>query len=102
MAVIAVYNPVCGNGTAKPFFDEHVLPLLSASDKAPDKVAGTESPGHAGSLIVDFMASEGGEITIILAAGDGTLHEMINALDSTSFEGSEADTLPRSIRFVLI
>ncbi|KAG5634343.1 hypothetical protein H0H81_002329 [Sphagnurus paluster] len=76
--IIAIYNPVCGHGNAKLFFDEHVLPLLSKHGKIPVKVIPTERPGHAGQIIADFLEFTQGEVIVVLGSGDGTLHEIIN------------------------
>ena len=52
MALLVVYNPVCGNSSGKDIVDTHVLPLLVAQGRHPDKVAETEHPGHAGTIVL--------------------------------------------------
>ncbi|GBE82572.1 Sphingosine kinase 1 [Sparassis crispa] len=80
MPVFVIYNPVCGDGTANELFQEHVLPLIEKSSKVVDKIIVTESQGHAASALRESFAQED-PITVVLGAGDGTLHEIINAPD---------------------
>ncbi|KAJ7135042.1 hypothetical protein C8R43DRAFT_1072936 [Mycena crocata] len=116
MALLVLYNPVCGDSTAKAFFDGHVLPLLQRSGKVINKVAATEHSGHAGKLLVDFLEEhEGwwghltssttkesaGEVTVVLGSGDGTLNECIATLSSAQFTGARAGAPPRVV-FVLV
>lgn len=82
MVLIAIYNPVCGAGNAKSFFYGRVLPLLREHGKNVDKVFETEGPGHAGNVLLDSLGSLQGALTVVLGSGDGTLHEIINALSS--------------------
>ncbi|CAK5264071.1 unnamed protein product, partial [Mycena citricolor] len=60
MTILAIYNPAAGAGTAKSFFEDHVLPLLASHGKTVDKVVGTEHPGHAGEILVDFIRAHDG------------------------------------------
>jgi hypothetical protein len=100
MPLIAIYNPVCGNGTALSFFEEHVLPLLSKHGKTVDKFVPTMYKGHAGELVLDFVKEQVLEdITIILGSGDGTLHEIINYLSSAAV--SAPTPFPR-IHFAIV
>ena len=71
MPVLVIYNPVCGDGAAKSFLDTRVLPLLEKHGKSVDAIAPTLSVGHAGTLLIDFMESREGAITVLLASGDG-------------------------------
>ncbi|KAH9946412.1 ATP-NAD kinase-like domain-containing protein [Epithele typhae] len=84
--VLVVYNPVCGDRSAQAFFDAHVLPLLAQHGVAPAKVATTESPGHVGQLLVDFLAAAdpAAPLSVVLGSGDGTLHELINVLHKSA------------------
>ncbi|KAI0670709.1 ATP-NAD kinase-like domain-containing protein [Trametes maxima] len=85
MPVIVIYNPVSGDRAAKAFFDDHVLPLLKQHNVHVDKVVPTESSGHAGEIVVDFLTSitadQSHPLSIVLGSGDGTLHELINTLN---------------------
>ncbi|EIW60701.1 uncharacterized protein TRAVEDRAFT_118975 [Trametes versicolor FP-101664 SS1] len=86
MTVLVIYNPVCGDRSAKALFDDHVLPLLAEHNITPDKVVATESSGHAGKIVADFLASSGDQeqpVSVVLGSGDGTLHELINELNNT-------------------
>ncbi|KAI0332049.1 hypothetical protein GY45DRAFT_1400049 [Cubamyces sp. BRFM 1775] len=83
MPLLVVYNPVCGDRSAKALFDDHVLPLLSQHNLSPDKVVATESSGHVGNVVADFLTSHPDKpISVILGSGDGTLHELINVLNN--------------------
>ena len=85
MPLLVVYNPVSGDSSGGAFFKEHVLPLLKDKNVTPDRVEETTAPGHAGTLVADFLAtvSESTEaVSVILGSGDGTLHELINALNN--------------------
>ncbi|OBZ75746.1 Sphingosine kinase 1 [Grifola frondosa] len=82
MPLLVLYNPVCGDGTAQQFFNEHVLPLIASSGKVPDKIAATDRAGHSGAIVADFLASAKSPATVVLGSGDGTLHEIINVLNS--------------------
>ncbi|KAI0646738.1 ATP-NAD kinase-like domain-containing protein [Trametes meyenii] len=88
MPVIVIYNPVSGDRTAKAFFDDHVLPLLKQRGVDVDKVVPTESSGHAGKIVVDLLTSTNADwshpLSIVLGSGDGTLHELINTLNTFS------------------
>ena len=87
MPLIVIYNPVSGDRTAAKLTTDTILPLLATHNVTPDKVAATEYAGHAGTLLLSYIdslalsiraASE--PVTLILISGDGTLHEIVNAL----------------------
>ncbi|EJF62516.1 ATP-NAD kinase-like domain-containing protein [Dichomitus squalens] len=85
MPLLVIYNPVSGDRSSKALFDNHVLPLLSQHNITPDKVVATESAGHAGTIVFDFLAATAAgsdPVSVILGSGDGTLHELINALNN--------------------
>ncbi|KAF5386969.1 hypothetical protein D9615_001772 [Tricholomella constricta] len=102
MPLIAIYNPVCGDGNAKQFFDQHVFPLLLHHGKTIDRVAATEHAGHAGQILIDFLEATEGEITAVLGSGDGTLHEIINFLSSASLKGPRANAPIPRLQIVLV
>ncbi|KAJ2968033.1 hypothetical protein NUW54_g13334 [Trametes sanguinea] len=85
MPVLVIYNPVSGDRSAKALFDGHVLPLLAKHNVTPDKVVATESSGHVGNIVADFLLSSDHSqpISVVLGSGDGTLHELINVLNNT-------------------
>ncbi|KXN87730.1 hypothetical protein AN958_08206 [Leucoagaricus sp. SymC.cos] len=78
MPLLVLYNPVCGSRSSKSFTEEHIIPLLEQHNIAVDSVLATEYPGHAGALVADYLKRSFADLTIILASGDGTLHEIIN------------------------
>ncbi|KAG8893184.1 hypothetical protein FRB99_002155 [Tulasnella sp. 403] len=79
--LLIIVNPESGNKQNVIDIAASVLPLLKG---IPYQLRTTEGPGHAGILAKEFIAS--GEGTSILAAGgDGTVHEIVNAL---AFESS--------------
>ncbi|KAH8983672.1 hypothetical protein EDB86DRAFT_2965601 [Lactarius hatsudake] len=95
MPLIVVYNPLT---------TETVLPLLTSRGLTPDKVAATEHAGHVGTLLLSYInglapteRAEG--ITLILVSGDGTLHEIVNALHDAR---TEKDGPFPSLRIVLV
>jgi hypothetical protein len=78
---LVIYNPVGGDGTAKEFVEGHVLPLLKTSDVPIAKIVGTEHAGHAGAVAFEFIDSTvPGPLDIIVASGDGTIHEIISTI----------------------
>jgi Diacylglycerol kinase catalytic domain len=104
MRLIVIYNPVSGDRRGAKLTTETIIPLLTSYDLTPDTVAATEHVGHAGTLIISYIdtldsSARAQAITLILVSGDGTLHEIVNALytDSKKKEGP----FP-SIRIVLI
>jgi hypothetical protein len=86
MPLIVIWNPACGDRTAKPFFESHVLPLLSSHGITPDSFVETTHEGHAGEVVGGFVqthfasSSSPKDISVVLGSGDGTLHEVINDL----------------------
>ena len=104
MPLIVVYNPACGDRKGAQLTTETVLPLLTSHGLTPDKVAMTEHVGHAGTLLLSYISgltpSERAEgITLVLVSGDGTLHEIVNALHGA--RASQDGPFP-SLRIVLI
>ncbi|KAI0303451.1 ATP-NAD kinase-like domain-containing protein [Multifurca ochricompacta] len=104
MPLIVVYNPVSGDRSGSKLATETIVPLLISHSIVPDKVAATEYPGHAGTLLLSYIDSltpssrtEG--ITLVLISGDGTLHEIVNALHSA--RSKQNDSFP-SLRIILI
>lgn len=78
MPFLVLYNPVCGSRSAKSFTEKHVLPLLEQHNVTVDAIVATEYAGHAGVLVADYLKRSAADLTIVLASGDGTLHEIIN------------------------
>ncbi|KAK0483359.1 hypothetical protein IW261DRAFT_1417272 [Armillaria novae-zelandiae] len=103
MPLIAIYNPVCGDGTAKAlqFFDDRVLPLLSSKAQAVDKIFKTERPSHAGEILYNYLENCQGDLTVVLGSGDGTLHEIIDFLSATKAKAEEGP-LPFHLDIVLV
>ncbi|KAJ7687568.1 ATP-NAD kinase-like domain-containing protein [Mycena olivaceomarginata] len=101
MPLLVIYNPVCGDNTAKSFFDESVLPLLQSSGKVVDKIVATEHPNHAGQVLVQFLNEHEGEVVVVLGSGDGTLNECITILSSAEFTGARSGAPPKVV-FVLV
>jgi len=104
MPLIVVSNPVSGDHTAVNLTTERILPLLAAHNIVPDKVAVTEHVGHVGTLLLSYIdnlapSTRADGITLVLVSGDGTLHEIVNALHSA--RDKREDPFP-SLRIVLI
>lgn len=102
MPLLVVINPVCGDRSAKSFFDEAVLPYLEKESKTIDKLVITENKTHAGSAVLEFLESTEGKTTIILGSGDGTLHEIINTLSAAEPIGMRAAAGPSVLNFALV
>ncbi|KAF8633725.1 hypothetical protein AX17_004383 [Amanita inopinata Kibby_2008] len=106
MVLIAIYNPVCGNHSAKSFFFERVFPLLTSHSIQVDNVFETEYPGHAGRIVSDLLHRRNGEDTelqVILGSGDGTLHEVVNEVCSTREADQDVGKGQQpTLKFVLI
>lgn len=108
MSPLVLYNPISGHGTAEAFVNSHVVPFLSTNGQTvtSDQIFATQSAAHAGQLIVDFLKSrqpyDDDEITIILCSGDGTLHDIINVLESPAALDHRVGTVAPHLRFVLV
>ena len=89
--LLAIYNPVCGNGNARTFFHDTVIPLLQQYGKRPSKIVETTHTGHAGQVLVDYLKEVDGPLSVVLGSGDGTLHEIVCALDqhASAVQGRE-------------
>ncbi|KAI0811101.1 hypothetical protein BC629DRAFT_1030351 [Irpex lacteus] len=95
--LLVVYNPVCGQKTAKTFFNDHVIPMLQGSGYDPDTLHETTHPGHAGEIVVDHLKKANGPVDVVLGSGDGTLHEIVSALHDHA-----PDTQGQEINFALV
>ncbi|KAF7295234.1 DEAD-box protein abstrakt [Mycena indigotica] len=102
MPLLVLYNPVSGSGSAKAFFEDHVLPLLKKNDVGVDIVASTERADHAGEILVKFMEAHEGEISVVLGSGDGTLNECMTALSKAPFIGKRATSGSHRVSFALV
>ncbi|KAF9269697.1 hypothetical protein L218DRAFT_890467 [Marasmius fiardii PR-910] len=100
---IAIYNPICGNGSSKSLFEQEVIPLFERANKPVPKLIATERPGHAGEIVKEVLETSKGEtIVVILGSGDGTLHEIINLLSSSELKGPRAGTALSKLYFALV
>lgn len=102
MPTLLIYNPVSGGRTAEHFVNTHVLPLLEHAHLKPDAVLATEHAGHAGAFVTTYLEEHAGPFKIVLAAGDGTLHEVIEALTNTPPKGQRAAAPPARLSFALV
>ncbi|KAJ3558056.1 hypothetical protein NM688_g1134 [Phlebia brevispora] len=91
MPLFVIYNPVCGRGEATRLFNDTVIPLLKEHGREPDKVEVTTHAGHAGDLVIDFLQSAKGPVSIVLGSGDGTLHEILYAFQAARTTGYIGD-----------
>jgi diacylglycerol kinase family enzyme len=82
-SLIVIVNPVCGAGQGKEFAEEHVVPALKRPGLAHSAaVFTTETPGHAGEIVLNYLRDhELNSLTVVVASGDGTVHEIVNALE---------------------
>ncbi|KAJ3849256.1 hypothetical protein EV368DRAFT_75793 [Lentinula lateritia] len=106
MSVIAIYNPVCGDQTAKSFFEEQVLSVCVTASVLVTTVSSTERVNHVGELVLAELEKTpiNEALTVILGSGDGTLHELINYLSSADIKGTRAGVTnaPPEIHLVLV
>ncbi|KZT66874.1 hypothetical protein DAEQUDRAFT_674296 [Daedalea quercina L-15889] len=102
MPTLLIYNPVSGGHTAEDFVNTHVLPLLARAHRTPDAVLATAHAGHAGALVTAHLEAHAGPFDIVLAAGDGTLHEVVDALTNTPPRGQRAAAPPARLSFALV
>jgi diacylglycerol kinase family enzyme len=94
--LIVVINPVCGSSEGKQFVDEHVLPALEAGLSPPTAVYTTERIGHAGDIVLEHLKKKNiTSLTVVVASGDGTVHEIINTVQDVAGK-------PYEIEFVLV
>jgi len=100
---LVIYNPVGGDSTAKHFVEHHVLPLLKTSDVPIAKIVETEYVGHAGAVAFEFVDSTvAGPLDIIVASGDGTIHEIISTIAlAQSYKNRSADA-PAQVNLALV
>lgn len=82
--LLIIVNPESGNKQAVIDIAAHVLPLLNGILY---QLKTTGHPGHAGDLARDFIESGDG-LAILCAGGDGTTHEVVNALAFNSSQDS--------------
>ena len=102
MPTLLIYNPVSGGGTAEQLVTAHVLPLLESAHLKPDVVLATTHAGHAGAFVTQHLEGHAGPFTVVLASGDGTLHEVIEALTNTPPKGQRAAGPPAKLSFALV
>jgi hypothetical protein len=100
MGLLAIVNPACGDLTGPAFVTTHVLPLLASSRQTPTAIETTAAPGHAGTLVLDFLRASSEDkktpTTVLVASGDGTVHEIVDALSAAP------DAEHFAIEFVLV
>jgi len=104
MPLILIYNPACGDRTGKTFFENDVLPFLKAQSISTNLVVETTHVGHAGEVAARFVkdhASSKETLSIVLGSGDGTFHEVINAIYDLWSKESYREAQPK-IRVALV
>jgi len=101
--VLVIYNPVGGDRTAKQFVEAHVLPLLMTNDVSISKIVETGHAGHAGTVAFEFVDSTvSGPLDIILASGDGTIHEIISTIALAPSYKNRCSVTPAQVNLVLV
>jgi len=100
---LVIYNPVGGDSTAKQFIEDHVLPLLKTSDVPIAKVVETSHAGHAGTAALEFVDSTvSGPRDIIVASGDGTIHEIASTIALTPSYKNRPPDAPAQVNLVIV
>jgi len=82
--MLVVVNPAAGNGRAREHAVRAVKALRAAS--AEFDVVRTREPGHATELARNFAAAEADGV-IAVVGGDGTAHEVVQALGESGGRG---------------
>lgn len=109
MPSLIITNPACGNLSGTITTALYVLPQLNREGVPAQASYTTSHPGHAGTILVDFIDSQPTdsqeEVTVIVVSGDGTLHEIVNTLYETQQKRSLQSSTPwprRKLNFVLV
>lgn len=100
MSLIVIYNPVCGHGTAKALFEDDIIPFITGRGREIHGIFSTTHPGHAGEIALEQLRSTSQDLTIVLGSGDGTLHEIVDALKG--FSNKDQQLGSRAVSFVLV
>jgi hypothetical protein len=80
MLALVIVNPVSGDGSAPQLMEAHVLPFLN-SHSMDYRLVTTQSADEAGSEAQLYINSKDSvHKLIVLAGGDGTVHEVVNAI----------------------
>ncbi|CAE6515408.1 unnamed protein product [Rhizoctonia solani] len=79
--MLIISNPASGSKTGPRFIENYVLPLLNKYHVS-FKLETTNAPKHAGELAKGYLLSLGNakSAIVLVSGGDGTIHEIINAL----------------------
>ncbi|QRW27271.1 diacylglycerol kinase catalytic domain-containing protein [Rhizoctonia solani] len=79
--MLIISNPASGHKNGPQFIENYILPLLNKYHVS-FKLETTNAPKHAGELAKDYLQSlsNAKNATILVSGGDGTIHEVINAL----------------------
>jgi hypothetical protein len=100
---LVIYNPAGGDRTAKQFVEDHVLPLLKANDIPVARIVETEHAGHAGAVAFEFVDSTvSGPLDIIVASGDGTIHEIVSTIALAPSYKNRSPATPAQVNLVLV
>ncbi|XP_066271124.1 sphingosine kinase 2-like [Branchiostoma lanceolatum] len=77
--LLVLLNPFSGQGKAKQYFDDQVMPMMAEADVSITLVT-TEHSGHAFDVVQTADLSSWGGIVVV--SGDGLLYEVVNGLMS--------------------
>lgn len=99
--MLIISNPASGHKTGPQFIDNFVLPLLR-EHQVPFQLEATTAPGHAGELAKNYLETLGGgeSAVILVSGGDGTIHEIVNALYAKL--GSSQHQIPKWPKIQLV
>ncbi|KAG8748036.1 hypothetical protein FRC10_009788 [Ceratobasidium sp. 414] len=92
-----------GHKVGPRIISDSVLPLLN-EHKIRFTLETTNGPGHAGELAQEYLSSLGntGEAVILVSGGDGTIHEIINALYADLASGEFKPPAGPGLQLVLL
>lgn len=80
MKLIFIVNPAAKNGRARNVWRK--LEKLLQNRNIPHDVLFTAKAGDGTTLARNVLARESGRVMIVAVGGDGTIHEVINGIES--------------------
>lgn len=84
LPLLLISNPTSGDNTGHRFVQNFVLKILEKHNLSITRTVITDGPGRAGTEALNFLREheDQNDIGLLVSGGDGTMHEIINALYS--------------------
>ncbi|KAG9102655.1 hypothetical protein FRC06_001529 [Ceratobasidium sp. 370] len=101
--MLIISNPMSGHKNGPRTISDSVLPLLNEHG-IDFTLKSTNGPGHAGELAQEYLSSldNTGEAVILVSGGDGTIHEIINALYASLASSDPKPPVGPGLQLVLL